>query len=69
MRGEKTIRIKTGDFKRFRLKPTADQDKNYNDGTPFIQHLMEKAELGVTVQIVLSKPSANVDEDLKEYFR
>lgn len=66
---KKCIRIMTGDFKRFRLKPTAEQGKNYNDGTPFIQRLMEKAEQGVKVQIVLSKPSANVGEDLKEYFR
>lgn len=66
---KKCIRIMTGDFKRFRLKPTAEQGENYNDGTPFIQRLIEKAEQGVKVQIVLSKPSANVGEDLKEYFR
>ena len=28
----------------FRLKPTAEQGENYNDGTPFIQRLMEKTE-------------------------
>lgn len=64
-----SIRIMTGDFKLFKLKPTAKQGKNYNDGTPFIKYLMEKAEQGVSVQIILSKPSLNVDEELKEYFR
>ena len=33
----------------FRLKPTAEQGENYNDGTPFIQRLMEKTEQGVKV--------------------
>ena len=64
-----SIRIMTGDFKRFKLKPTAKQGINYNDGTPFINYLMEKADQGVSVQIILSNPSANVDEELKEYYR
>lgn len=64
-----SIKIMTGDFKFFKLKPTAKQGKNYNDGTPFIRFLMEKAEQGVSVQIILSKPSSNVDEELRTYFQ
>ena len=52
-----SIKIMTGDFKRFKLKPTAKQGKNYNDGTPLIKYLMEKAEQGKSVQIICSKPS------------
>ena len=58
-----SIRIMTGDFKRFKLKPTAKQGKNYNDGTPFIKHLMEKAEKGVSVQIICSSPSKSFKEE------
>lgn len=66
---KRSIKIMTGDFKLFKLKPTAKQEKSYNDGTPFIKYLMEKADQGVSVQIILSKPSANVDEELKEYYQ
>ena len=52
-----SIKIMTGDFKRFKLKPTAKQGKNYNDGTPLIKYLMEKAKQGKSVQIICSKPS------------
>ena len=58
-----SIRIMTGDFKRFKLKPTAKQGKNYNDGTPFIKHLMEKAEKGIAVQIICSRPSKSFKEE------
>ncbi len=58
-----SIQIMTGDFKRFNLKPTKRQGKNYNDGTPFIKFLKEKAEQGVSVEIVCSKPSPNVIEE------
>ena len=46
-----SIRIMTGDFKRFRLKPTENQGRDYNDGTPFIERLMEKAVQGACVSI------------------
>ena len=35
-----SIRIMTANFKRFRLKPTENQGRDYNDGTPFIERLM-----------------------------
>jgi phosphatidylserine/phosphatidylglycerophosphate/cardiolipin synthase-like enzyme len=53
----------TGDFKRFKLKPTAKQGKNYNDGTPFIKHLMEKAGKGIAIQIICSRPSKSFKEE------
>ena len=58
-----SIRIMTGDFKRFKLKPTAKQGKNYNDGTPFIKHLIEKAGKGIAVQIICSRPSKSFKEE------
>ena len=58
-----SIKIMTGDFKRFKLKPTAKQGKNYNDGTPFIKHLMEKAGKGIAVQIICSRPSKSFKEE------
>lgn len=58
-----SIRIMTGDFKRFKLKPTAKQGKNYNDGTPFIKHLMEKAGKGISVHIISSRPSKSFKEE------
>ena len=58
-----SIRIMTGDFKRFKLKPTSKQGKNYNDGTPFIKHLMEKAGKGISVQIICSRPSKSFKEE------
>ena len=58
-----SIKIMTGDFKRFKLKPTAKQGKNYNDGTPFIKHLMEKAGKGISVHIICSRPSKSFKEE------
>jgi len=58
-----SIKIMTGDFKRFKLKPTAKQGKNYNDGTPFIKHLMEKAGKGISVHIICSRPSKYFKEE------
>ena len=58
-----SIKIMTGDFKRFKLKPTAKQGKNYNDGTPFIKHLMEKVGKGIAVQIICSRPSKSFKEE------
>ena len=66
---KKCIRIMTGDFKRFRLKPTENQGRVYNDGTPFIERLMEKAVLGVSVQIVCSSPSDSFTEEWQDYYR
>ena len=62
-----SIKILTGDFKRFRLKPSVEQGDNYNDGTPFIKSLIEKAEKGVTVHILCSRPSKYFAEELENY--
>ena len=59
----------TANFKRFRLKPTEGQGKNYNDGTPFIKYLMEKAVKGVSVQIICSNPSTSFMEEWQEYYK
>ena len=64
-----SIRIMTANFKRFRLKPTNNQGKDYNDGTPFIERLMEKAVQGVSVQIVCSNPSESFTEEWQDYYR
>ena len=64
-----SIEIMTANFKRFRLKPTAKQGVNYNDGTPFIEYLMKKAVRGVSVQIICSNPSASFTEEWQEYIR
>jgi|GEM_PF-1682475 excisionase family DNA binding protein len=61
-KAKSSIKIMTGHFKRFNLKPTKKQGKNYNDGTPFINFLKQKAEQGVSVEIVCSKPSPNIIE-------
>ncbi len=58
-----SIKIMTANFKRFRLKPTKNQGKDYNDGTPFIERLMEKAGKGVSVQIICSRPSKSFKEE------
>lgn len=64
-----SIKILTGDFKRFRLKPSGRQGENYNDGTPFIKSLIEKAENGVSVQILCSRPSKYFAEELDNYYQ
>lgn len=66
---KESIKIMTGDFKLFRLKPTAEKGTKYIDGIPFINFLIDKAKQGVPVRIILSDPSKNVDNELKEYFR
>ena len=64
-----SIKILTGDFKRFRLKPSVEQGENYNDGTPFVKSLIEKAENGVSVQILCSRPSKYFAEELDNYYQ
>ena len=64
-----SIKIMTANFKRFRLKPTEEQGNDYNDGTPFIKYLMDKAVQGVYVQIICSRPSPSFTEEWEEYYR
>ena len=64
-----SIRIMTANFKRFKLKPTGYQGKDYKDGTPFIKYLMAKAVQGVSVQIICSMPSQSFTEEWKEYYQ
>lgn len=63
-----SIKIMTANFQRFKLKPTATQGKNYNDGTPFIRFLMEKAGQGVSVQIICSSPSKPFMDEYEELY-
>lgn len=63
-----SIRMMTADFNLFRLKPTDQQGKK-KGGVPCITHLINKAKEGVNVQLIIAEPSANVDEELKEYSR
>lgn len=66
---QSSIRLMTANFKRFKLKPTGFQGKDYKDGTPFIKYLMAKAVQGVSVQIICSMPSNSFTEEWKEYYR
>lgn len=63
-----SIRIMTANFQRFKLKPTSTQGEKYNDGTPFISFLMEKAEQGVSVQIICSSPSKPFKDEYEELY-
>lgn len=67
-KAKSSIKIMTGDFKRFNLKPTKEQGKDYKDGTPFIEYLMGKAIDGVSVQIICSRPSQFFMDEWKEYY-
>ncbi len=64
-----SIKIMTGDFKRFNLKPTEEQGIDYKDGVPFIKYLMEKAVDGVSVQIICSRPSPFFMDEWQEYYQ
>ena len=64
-----SIKIMTGDFKRFNLKPTDSQGKEYKDGTPFIKYLMTKAVQGISVQVICSRPSTTFTEEWEMYYR
>lgn len=64
-----SIKIMTANFKRFRLKPTAKQGEYYNDGTPFIEYLMNKAVHGVAVQIICSNPSYSFTKEWQDYYQ
>ena len=64
-----SIKMMTANFKRFRLKPTAKQGVYYNDGTPFIEYLMNKAVHGVAVQIICSNPSDSFTKEWQEYYQ
>lgn len=64
-----SIKIMTGDFQYFSLKMTTGQEKRRLKGAPFIKFLMDKAEKGVSVQIILSDPTQNVSDELIAFFR
>ena len=61
-----SIRIMTGDFRRLNLKPTASQGNKYKSGTLFIDFLVEKANKGVSVQIISSEDSDYFQEDVEK---
>lgn len=68
-KAKSSIKIMTGDFKRFNLKPTKEQGKDYKDGTPFVKYLLGKAVDGVSVQIICSKPSSFFMDEWKDYYQ
>ena len=60
-----SIKIMTADFNRIRLKPKRKQGKNYGDGTPFFDFLMEKANKGVSVEIITAEQSGFFQDDVE----
>ena len=62
----RSIVVMTANFKKFRLKPT--KGKNYNDGTPFLKMLIEKAKSGVSVKDLCSSTSYGMDQELEMYY-
>ena len=68
-KAKSSIKIMTGDFKRFNLKPAKEQGKDYKDGTPFVKYLLGKAVEGVSVQIICSKPSSFFMDEWKDYYQ
>ena len=60
-----SIKIMTADFNRLRLKPTKKQGKKYGDGTPFFDFLMEKANEGVSVEIITAENSGFFQDDVE----
>ena len=66
---KKSIKIMTANIKRFNLKPTDYQGKDYDNGTPFVKYLMAKAVQGVSVQIVCSRPSLSFSSEWREYYK
>lgn len=65
---ELSIKIMTADFNLFRLEPTKKQGKKYGDGTPFFDFLMEKANDGVSVQIICSEKSDYIQMGVKRSY-
>ncbi len=63
-----SIKIMTGDFKRFNLKPSAKLGKDYKDGTPFVKYLMDMAVHGISVQIICSRPSSFFMAEWNSYY-
>ncbi len=63
-----SIKIMTADFKRFNLKPSAKQGKDYKDGIPFVKHLIAKSVQGVSVQIICSRPSQPFMDEWNAYY-
>lgn len=59
-----SIKIMTADFKLIKLKSTT--RKNFEERTSFIRDLMERAEHGISVQIICSDPSKYFKEEYEE---
>ena len=62
-----SIKIMTADFNVFRLEPTPTQGKNKN-GTPFMDFLMEKANEGVSVEIISAEKSGRFQDDVERAY-
>lgn len=63
-----SIKIMTGDFNLFRLEPTKKQGRKYKDGTPFLDFLMEKANEGVSVEIISAEKSGRFQDDVERAY-
>ena len=64
-----SIKIMTADFNLFRLVPTKKQGKKYGNGTPFLDFLMEKANEGVSVQIISAEQSKYFQNEVERFYR
>lgn len=60
-----SIKIMTADFNRLRLKPTRKQSKKYGDGTPFFDFLINKANEGISVEIITAENSSFFQDDVE----
>jgi len=63
-----SIKIMTADFNVFRLEPTKNQGKKYKNGTPFMDFLMEKANEGVSVEIISAEKSGRFQDDVERAY-
>lgn len=59
-----SMKIMTADFRFIKLKSSLKHDKQIKEGLSFIRYLMERAEQGISVQIICSDPTNNF---MKEY--
>lgn len=66
---ESSIKIMTADFRLFRIKPISKKGKDKKGGIPFIKYLMERAEQGISVQVICSDPTKNVKDMYEDLYK
>lgn len=64
-----SIKIMTADFRLFRIKPISKKGKDKKGGIPFIKYLMERAEQGISVQVICSDPTKNVKDMYEDLYK